>query len=413
MKKKVLLVLLALLVAAVTAPAAKAVTPLRPAPTPPDTESVLILHGAFNYPGYWWDHTDLTVAVQAHPKVDEESLAAVHQAIADWDYALRQEFGGLITLTDVTDQYTAKHKADIVLHYNPTAGGTVFGGYAICGANSCPNVIVRSDLPQPSGFTYPPQYLYYVTMHELGHALGLGHAQPLTESTDLMGYGWHWSNGIVPTLSECDLDGHRDRVRVGARRRRPISSDAAVGGLRLRTSREGQPLGCPSRPPSSSRPEASCRPHTSGRRIGCGWSRTARPRRSPRLGSEFGGRNRTPVAIGVAGEIGPHPERQFRERRKPSACRTFEGAPKRTRTSTRLSRTRPSTWRVECRMRPDRPRIWTVWTHQTIWMLPRMLPRAGWTSQGRRATDGSPAIPPAHGRCSTSKHAGRRAMMDA
>ena len=22
-----------------------------------------------------------------------------------------------------------------------------------------------------------------------------------------MGYGWHWSNGIVPTLSECDLDG--------------------------------------------------------------------------------------------------------------------------------------------------------------------------------------------------------------
>ena len=178
--KKVLLVLLALLVAAVTAPAAKAVTPLRPAPTPPDTESVLILHGAFNYPGYWWDHTDLTVAVQAHPNVDEESLAAVHQAIADWDYALRQEFGGLITLTDVTDQNTAKHKADIVLHYNPTAGGTVFGGYAVCGANSCPNVIVRSDLPQPGGFTYPPQYLYYVTMHELGHALGLGHAQPLT-----------------------------------------------------------------------------------------------------------------------------------------------------------------------------------------------------------------------------------------
>jgi hypothetical protein len=167
------LVLLALLVTAVTAPAAKAVTPLRTAPTPPDTESVLILHGAFNSPGYWWDHTDLTVAAQAHPNVDEASLAAVHQAIADWDAALQQEFGG----------------------------------YAVCGANSCPNVIVRSDLPQPDGFTYPPQYLYYVTMHELGHALGLGHAQPLTESTDLMGYGWHWSNGIVPTLSECDMAG--------------------------------------------------------------------------------------------------------------------------------------------------------------------------------------------------------------
>ena len=74
----------------------------------------------------------------------------------------------------MTDQYTAKHKADIVVHYNPTAGGMVFGGKAICGANSCPNVIVRSDLVPPVGFTYPPQYLYYVTMHELGMPLASG-----------------------------------------------------------------------------------------------------------------------------------------------------------------------------------------------------------------------------------------------
>src|SRR5688500_6670260 len=153
--KKVLWVLLALLVAAVTAPAAEAVTPLRPAPTPQDTDSVLILHGAFNYPGYWWDHTNLTVAVQAHPSVDADSLAAVHQAIADWDFALRQEFGGLITLTDVTAEYQAKHKADIVIHYNPTAGGNVFGGFAVCGAKKCVNVIVRSDLIPPADFTYP------------------------------------------------------------------------------------------------------------------------------------------------------------------------------------------------------------------------------------------------------------------
>ena len=166
MKKRVFLLLLASLVAAATAAAARAVTPLQPAPTPPDTESVLILHGAFTYPGYWWDHTELTAAVQAHPNVDGASLTAVHQAIADWNSALQQEFGGLITLSDVTDQYTAKHKADIVLHYNPTAGGTVFGGFAVCGAHKCPNVIVRSDLPRPIDFTYPPQYLYYVTMHE-------------------------------------------------------------------------------------------------------------------------------------------------------------------------------------------------------------------------------------------------------
>jgi hypothetical protein len=90
MKKVLLVLVFALIVPAVTAGAAQAVTPLRPAPTPADTESLLILHGAFNYPGYWWDHTHLTVAVQAHPNADEESVAAVHQAIADWDFALRQ-----------------------------------------------------------------------------------------------------------------------------------------------------------------------------------------------------------------------------------------------------------------------------------------------------------------------------------
>lgn len=201
------LLLLALPLAAAARPA-QAVAPLRPAPTPQDTESVPILHGAFTYPGYWWDHTQLTVAVQAHPQVDAESPAAVRQAIADWDYALRQEFGGLVTLTDLTGQLTAKHTADIVLHYNPTAGGTVFGGYAICGQHKCPNVIVRSDLPPSLGLPpYSPQYLDYVTMHELGHAPGLAHAQPLLTSTDLMGYGWNRTNMIVPVLSECDLNG--------------------------------------------------------------------------------------------------------------------------------------------------------------------------------------------------------------
>jgi hypothetical protein len=91
---------------------------------------------------------------------------------------------------------------------NPTAGGTVFGGYAICGQHTCPNVIVRSDLPPSLGLApSSPQYLYYVTMQELGHALGLGHGEPLLESTDLMGYGWNRTNMIVPVLSECDLEG--------------------------------------------------------------------------------------------------------------------------------------------------------------------------------------------------------------
>ena len=49
-----------------------------------------------------------------------------------------------------------------------------------------------------------PEYLGWVTLHELGHALGLGHATNLLESTDLMGYGW--PDRGDPVLSDCDLD---------------------------------------------------------------------------------------------------------------------------------------------------------------------------------------------------------------
>jgi len=45
----------------------------------------------------------------------------------------------------------------------PTAGGVVFGGYAICGDHGCPNILVRSDLP-PSldRDPYSPGYLGWV-----------------------------------------------------------------------------------------------------------------------------------------------------------------------------------------------------------------------------------------------------------
>jgi hypothetical protein len=158
------------------------------------------------YPGYWWDHTDLTVAVQAHPSATDEQLAAIHDAIATWAAVLEDCFDGLITLTDVTGtQPSEQRAADIVVHYVPTAGGVVFGGYAICGDHGCPNILVRSDLP-PSldREPYDPEYLGWVTLHELGHALGLGHATNLLESTDLMGYGWPDLGD--PVLSDCDLD---------------------------------------------------------------------------------------------------------------------------------------------------------------------------------------------------------------
>ena len=155
------------------------------------------------YPGYWWDHTDLTIAVQAHPSATSAQLAAIADAIATWSSTLEECFGGLITLTNVTG--SKRQAADIIVHYVPTAGGVVFGGYAICGEHKCPNILVRSDLPPSLGRDpYDPEYLGWVTEHEVGHALGLGHTTNLLESTDLMGYGWPHPGD--PVLSHCVVD---------------------------------------------------------------------------------------------------------------------------------------------------------------------------------------------------------------
>ena len=166
-----------------------------------NAEALVILNNY--YPGYWWDHTDLTIAVQAHPSATDEQLDAIAGAIATWSNTLDECFDGLITLTDVTGG--KRQEADIVVHYVPTAGGVVFGGYALCGDHGCPNILVRSDLP-PSldREPYDPVYLGWVTLHEIGHALGLGHATNLLESTDLMGYGWPDLGD--PVLSDCDID---------------------------------------------------------------------------------------------------------------------------------------------------------------------------------------------------------------
>jgi hypothetical protein len=169
-----------------------------------NAEGLVILNNY--YPNrYIWDHTDLTVAVQAHPLATEEQVQAIRDAIATWSNVLDECFDGLITLTDVTDSPVNQQKsADIVAHFVPRAGSAVFSGYAICGAKDCPNIIVNGETPPAYSYAYTYEEIYGIALHELGHALGLGHATNLLESNDLMGYGWFWNS--EPVLSDCDVD---------------------------------------------------------------------------------------------------------------------------------------------------------------------------------------------------------------
>ena len=89
-----------------------------------DAESIALLHGY--YPGYWWDHTDLTVAVQAARNVDPELREAIHER-SRRGARHREENFPTVSLTDVTDTARNPHRADIVVHYVPHAGGIVVG----------------------------------------------------------------------------------------------------------------------------------------------------------------------------------------------------------------------------------------------------------------------------------------------
>lgn len=184
---------------------------------PSDAESIQVFSGAFDQSGgpgtpFWWDHTNLTVAVSAAPRADPQLVDAIHDAIATWRDVLAAEIP-TISLADVTNAAGPRSRADIIVHYVPKAGGFSWGGTAVCGYQHCANVLVRSDLvgldqTRNGEPDFDATRVYRMALHEIGHALGLGHATPLETSLDIMGYGWALPDpDLTPIISDCDLAG--------------------------------------------------------------------------------------------------------------------------------------------------------------------------------------------------------------
>jgi hypothetical protein len=153
--------------------------------------------------GPLWRHSDLTVAVNSPRQADPAAVAAIHQAIAIWRAVLADQFHGKVTLTDVTDAHDNAEQADIQIHYVPHWNGFRRSAITVCGDDQCKKVLVKSewaptnccgDQLETLGNITPTQ-VGQLALHELGHALGVGHAysnapDPLNTGNDLMSYGW-------------------------------------------------------------------------------------------------------------------------------------------------------------------------------------------------------------------------------